>query len=29
MMKNAMKAEFSWKKTAESYLEMYKSLLIA
>lgn len=29
MMKNAMKADFSWKKTAESYLEIYKSLLIA
>jgi len=29
MMKNAMKADFSWQKTAESYLEIYKSLLIA
>ena len=29
MAKNAMKADFSWQKTAEGYLEIYKSLLIA
>ena len=29
LMKNAMKADFSWKKTAEDYLKVYGSLLQA